>query len=80
MFEYKLKNTYDIESQDDMTCINDNEVSDIDECNILHDILNPPNCSKSKISITVLFYIDVWIQKEIDLSVNVLILWDSGFS
>ena len=63
-----------------MTSINDNEVSDIDECNILHDILNPPNYSKSKISITVLFYIDVWIQKEIDLSVNVLILWDSGFS
>ena len=29
-----------------MTCIHDNEVNNISECYLLHDIINPPRCTK----------------------------------
>ena len=39
-FECELKNAYGIEIQNGMTCIPDNEVNNIAELNLLHDILN----------------------------------------
>ena len=30
-----------------MNCIHDNEVNNIAECNVLHDILNPTICNKN---------------------------------
>ena len=30
-----------------MTCIHDNEVKNISECNLLHDIINPPKRTKN---------------------------------
>ena len=39
--EIKLEYIYDINIQNGMTCIHENEVSKIFECNLLHDILNP---------------------------------------
>ena len=46
-----------------MTCIHYNKVNNIDECNLLHDILNPSKHTKFKIAITLLFYMNVWIQE-----------------
>ena len=45
-FEYKNKNSYDIENEYDMTCIHINEVKNIDEWNLPHDIINPPKRAK----------------------------------
>ena len=42
----ELKNAYGIEIQNGMTCIPDNEVNNIAELNLLHDIINPPKNSK----------------------------------
>ena len=39
-FEYKKKN------RNDMTRIHNNEVTNISECNLLHDIINPTKCTK----------------------------------
>ena len=47
VFECELKNTYDIEIQNDMTRIHDNKVNNISEWNLLHDILNPPKPKKN---------------------------------
>ena len=55
-FEYELENTYDIEIYNGMTCIHGNKVNKLSECNLLHDILNPPKHTKNKISITLLLY------------------------
>ena len=46
-FEWKLENTYRIENQNDMTRINDDKVNKIAEWNLLHDIINPPKCTKN---------------------------------
>ena len=54
-FLSELENTYDIEIQDGMTCIHDNEVNNIAECNLLHDIINPPKRTKKLNDITLLF-------------------------
>ena len=43
VFEFKLKNKYEIEIQNGMNRINNKEVNNIAECNSLHDILNPNN-------------------------------------
>ena len=40
VFERKLKNTYDIKRPNDMNYIDENEVNKINECNLLHDIMN----------------------------------------
>ena len=40
VFEWKLKNKYDIEIQNGMTCIHDNKVNNIAKWNLLHGILN----------------------------------------
>ena len=45
-FEYKTKNVYGIKNQNDMTCIHINEVDNIYECNLLHDIINHPKRTK----------------------------------
>ena len=45
-FESELKNTYYIESQNGMACIYGNKVNKKDECNLLHDILNPTKLSE----------------------------------
>ena len=45
-FESKLENTYDIEARNGVACIHGNNVNKIFECNLLHDILNPPKCTK----------------------------------
>ena len=46
-FEYKKKKSYGIENRNDMTCINNNEVKNIAECNLLHDIINTPKRAKN---------------------------------
>ena len=45
-FESELENKYDIEIQIGTACIHVNEVNKISECNLLHDILNPPKITK----------------------------------
>ena len=49
-FEYEKKNTYGIENQknmtNDMTFIRNNEVKNIPEFYLLHDIINPPKRAK----------------------------------
>ena len=45
-FESELENKYDIEIQIGTACIHVNEVNKISECNLLHDILNPPKLTK----------------------------------
>ena len=42
-----------------MTCIHGNEVNKISECNLIHDILNPPKRTKIYIAVPLLFYMDV---------------------
>ena len=42
MFESEIENTYYIEIHNGMTCINGNKVNKLAECNLLHEILNPP--------------------------------------
>ena len=44
-----------------MTRIHNNEVNNIAECNLLHDIINPPKLAKIYIAINHLLYMDVWI-------------------
>ena len=39
-FERKLEYIYDTKINNSMTCILENELNNIDECNLLHDILN----------------------------------------
>ena len=46
-FECKIKNTYEIEIQNGMACIHYNEVNNIAELNLLHDIINPPKITKN---------------------------------
>ena len=36
-----------IENKNEMIYIHDNEVNNIAECNLLHDIINPPKCAKN---------------------------------
>ena len=45
-FEYENKNSYGIENRNYMTRIHNNEVNNIDECNLMHDIINPPKRAK----------------------------------
>ena len=35
-----------IENRNEMIYIHDNKVKNIPECNLLHDIINPPKCAK----------------------------------
>ena len=46
-FEYKLKNKYEIEIHNGITCIHGNRVNKWDECNLLHDIINPTKRTKT---------------------------------
>ena len=39
-FEYENKNAYVIENRNEMTSIHNNEVKNISECNLLHNIIN----------------------------------------
>ena len=45
-FECEQKNTYGIENLNDMTCIHDNKVNNIAECNSIYDIINHPKHTK----------------------------------
>ena len=45
-FEYENKNSYGIENRNDMTLIHNNEVKNITEYNLLHNIINPPKRPK----------------------------------
>ena len=47
MFEYENENSYGIENRNDITCIHNNEVNNIAECNLLHYIINPPKRAKT---------------------------------
>ena len=47
MFECELKNTYGVENQNGMTCIHDNKVNNMNECNLIHDMINPPKHTKN---------------------------------
>ena len=46
-FESKLENKYDIESQIGVTFIHLNKVDKLYECNLIHDIPNPPKHTKN---------------------------------
>ena len=46
-FECELKHIYGFENKNDMTHIHDNEVNNISECNLLHDIINPHRRAKN---------------------------------
>ena len=46
VLKLKLKNTYGIENQNDMARKKDNEENNISECNLLHDVINHPKCTK----------------------------------
>ena len=46
-FEYEKKNSYGIENQNDIMRIHNNEVKNIYECNLLHDIINLPKRAKN---------------------------------
>ena len=45
-FEYEQKKSYGIQNWNDMMRIQNNEVNNIAECNLLHDIINPPKRDK----------------------------------
>ena len=45
-FECQLKNTYGVENRNDIMCTHDNEVNNIAELNLLHDIINPNKRTK----------------------------------
>ena len=45
-FEYEKKNSNGIENRNDMTRIHNNEVKNIAEYILLHDIINRPKCDK----------------------------------
>ena len=42
-----MKKSHGIENKNDMTRIHNNEVNNIAECNLLHDIIHPPKCAKN---------------------------------
>ena len=46
-FECEQKNSYGIESQNDMTNIHDREVNKKSKCNLLHNIINITKCAKT---------------------------------
>ena len=46
-FKIKLENIYDIEIQKGMTCIHRNKLNKLAECNLQHNILNPPKHTKN---------------------------------
>ena len=46
-----------------MTCIYENRVNKLAECNLLHDVLNPPKRTKIEISTTLLLYKDIYMNK-----------------
>ena len=50
-----------IKNRDKLIHINDDEVMNISEWNLIHDIINPPQRAKIRIATTPLFYIDVLI-------------------
>ena len=43
----EYENSYVIENRDKLIHIHDNEVNNIAECNLLHDIINPPKHAKN---------------------------------
>ena len=45
-FQYENKHLYGIENRNYMTSIHNNEVQNIYECNLLHDIIEPPKRAK----------------------------------
>ena len=55
-----------------MTRIHDNGVNNIAECNLLHYIINHPNCSKNQISINLLLYMHVCILERVKRSLRAL--------
>ena len=42
----KNRNIYDIKNRNCITCMHENEVNKIAECNLLHDIINPSKFNK----------------------------------
>ena len=65
-FEYEQNNSYGIENINDMMNIHNNEVKNIAEYNLIHDIINPPKQAKTIIAITLLLYMDVWIPEKVN--------------
>ena len=46
MFKRKLENKYYIKIHNGINCVHINKVNKISSFNLLHDILNPPKCTK----------------------------------
>ena len=81
MFECKLENTYEIKIHNGMTCIHENKENKLAECNLLHDILNPPkgtNILNSHYSPILQGYTN--IHKSEAKFKSFQILFDKGFS
>ena len=57
----EYENSYVIENWDKLIHIHDNEVNNISEFNLLHDIINPPKFAKNINSHYSLFFTNVWI-------------------
>ena len=51
--------------------IHNNEINNISEPNVLHDILNPYKHVKTLLIITI-SYIDVWIHAEVNQSIKIV--------
>ena len=80
-FESKLENTYVIKAQNGMTCIHEKKVNRRAECNLLHDILNPPKCTNLINShYFPIIHICMNTQEVRAKFHNFLILLDSGYS
>ena len=47
VFECKIKNTYEIEIQNGMTCMHNKEVNNISQWDLLHDVINPPKRTRN---------------------------------
>ena len=80
-FEFKLENTYEIQSQNGMTCIHGNRVNKWSEFNLIHDILNPPKRTKHLTShYSTILQVCMNIRKGKARFKNFRILLDSGSS
>ena len=53
-----------------MNHMHDNEVNNIYELNLLHDIINPPKHTKILIATTILFCVDVLILERVKQSLR----------
>ena len=79
-FEYENKISFEIENRNDMTRINNNEVKNISECNLLHDMINSPKRAKKNSHYSPILHVCMNTIKGKVKFINFLTLLDSGCS